>query len=699
MDLQILNEGLDSRILELEAQRYLSAKILDTVNQSDEKIDIIKRILSLIKNYADCDAVGIRSIQGNDFPYFVTEGFSEDFIKAEKYLRIRDQNGGARKNEEGNPHLECMCGNVLCGRVSSELPFFTEGGSFWTNSTTDILSSTTEKCHRLFTRNLCYREGYESVALIPLSDSDDIIGLLQLNSYQKDKFSEEKINYFEKIGSSIGAGLRGKSAVEAIDKDNEKPEPKLKERPPEIMDSIIPGQQKIQEHQQIKKSIRESKKLYRSLILKMGNGFTLNEIQIDDNRKPVDSYFIEVNPAFEEMTGLDKKDIVGRRVSDVFPGTESFWINKCGQVALSGKTVQFKNGSKLFNQHFEIIAYSPIRGKVATVFTDITERIEIQAALRESENNFRAIAENANDGILAATGEGSYVYANSRAGEITEYSLDELKNMSYKDLIHPDQLDRVGQIYRNRIAGNPVPDCYETEMIKKSGDIIPVEVTGSTTVWHGQPAVMIIIRDIGTRKQLEAAMEKINSELEERVKQRTQELVAVTDKLEEKQKELCRHKLDLEKSNKELVQTNTALTVLARNIDKKRDEVEKKIARAIGSQILPLVEEINNDKLYEKTRAKLDVLSAYLNDLTPQACRVHDIIVSLSPMELRVTMMIKNGFSSEGIARLLNISPHTVKTHRRSIRKKLNIKNSSINLASYLKLKLGKTSNGSNLHI
>jgi DNA-binding CsgD family transcriptional regulator len=59
-------------------------------------------------------------------------------------------------------------------------------------------------------------------------------------------------------------------------------------------------------------------------------------------------------------------------------------------------------------------------------------------------------------------------------------------------------------------------------------------------------------------------------------------------------------------------------------------------------------------------------------------------------MELRVAMMIKKGFSSEEIARLLNVSPHTVKTHRRSIRKKLNIKNSSINLSSYLKYKLGK---------
>jgi PAS domain S-box-containing protein len=450
---------------------------------------------------------------------------------------------------------------------------------------------------------------------------------------------------------------------------------------------------------QAEKILQESEKRYRSLISKMGNGFALNEIICDESGKPCDSRFLEVNPAFEQIAGIKANEMIGKMVGDVFPGTESFWVDKCGQIALNGNTVQFKNCSKLFNRHFEIIAYSPIKGQVATVFTNITERMEIEAALRESENNFRAIAENANDGILIAVGEGLYVYANRQALAISEYSIDELKNMSFKDLAHPDQIGRISQIYHRRITGKPVPAGYETIIIKKSGGIIPIEVTGSKTIWHGQSAVMIIIRDISMRKRLEAALGKINNELEQRVTERTQELMDVAEKLEEKQRELLRHKLDLEKANKELVQTNTALSVLARNIDKKRDEVEKKIARTISSQILPVVDEIKNDKMLEKTRAKLDVLAAYLNDLTPEAAKSHDIIISLSPMELRVAMMIKNGFSSEEIARLLHISPHTVKTHRRSIRKKLNIKNANINLASYLKLKLGRASNNSNLNI
>ena len=131
---------------------------------------------------------------------------------------------------------------------------------------------------------------------------------------------------------------------------------------------------------------------------------------------------------------------------------------------------------------------------------------------------------------------------------------------------------------------------------------------------------------------------------------------------------------------------------LYRNIDKKRDEVEQKIAQTISAQIVPLVDEIKNDKLPEKSQVKLDVLAAYLNDLTPEAAKGHDIIISLSAMELRVAIMIKNGFSSDEIARLLHISPHTVKTHRRSIRKKLNITNANINLSSFLKLKLGRAS-------
>lgn len=448
----------------------------------------------------------------------------------------------------------------------------------------------------------------------------------------------------------------------------------------------------IRDRKQAEKALRESEESYRKLISEMCNGFALNEIIFDRDRMPCDCRFLDVNSAFENFTGLKKDKIVGKNITDVFPGTESFWVDQCGQIAISGNPIQFKNGSKMFGRFFDVIAYSPRQDQVATVFTDITKRVQVENALRESETNFRAIAENAHEGILIALQHGEYAYANRRAAEITGYSVPELHTMSYKDLVHPGEMKRVGRIFQSRMDGKTVPHSYETLIVKKDNTDIPVEVTGAKTLWKGQPAAMVAIRDIMLRKRFEEALGEINSELERRVEERTTELMDIAEKLEEKQRELLRHKLDLEKANKELVQTNTALSVLARNIDKKRDEVEKKIAQTISGQIVPLIEEIKNDKLPEKSRIKLDVLSAYLNDLTPEAAKGHDIIISLSAMELRVAMMIKNGFSSDEIARLLHISPHTVKTHRRSIRKKLNITNANINLSSYLRLKLGKAS-------
>ena len=450
----------------------------------------------------------------------------------------------------------------------------------------------------------------------------------------------------------------------------------------------------ITDRKQAEKLLRKREESHRKLISEMFNGFVLIGIIFDQNGLPVDCYFLEINPAFENITGLNADDIVGKTIMEVFPGTQSFWVDQCGKVASSGKPAQFKNGSKLFGRFFEVIAYSPQKGQVAIVFTDINDRMQIESALRESETNFRAIAENADDGIFIAIRRGEYVYANRRAAEITGYSIPELLTMSYRDLVHSDEIERVARIYKNWIDGGSVPNSYETLILRKDNTNVPVDVTSANIFWKGQPAIMVSIRDITMRKRFEDALGKINSELERRVEKRTTELMNIAEKLEDKQRELLRHKLDLEKANKELVQTNTALSVLARNIDKKRDDVENKIAQTIGSKIIPLLEEVALEIIAEKTRTKLDVLSAYLNDLTPGTNRGHDIIISLSSAELRVAVMIKNGFTSEEIAHLLHISTHTVKTHRKNIRRKLNIKNANINLASYLKLKLGKAPAG-----
>ena len=140
--------------------------------------------------------------------------------------------------------------------------------------------------------------------------------------------------------------------------------------------------------------------------------------------------------------------------------------------------------------------------------------------------------------------------------------------------------------------------------------------------------------------------------------------------------------------NQEIVDTNKALTLLARNIDKKRQETEARFARHVSSKIIPVIEALKNDKISPKHQIELDVILTSLKEITPGLNQNSGILFNLSPSELRIATMIKEGLTSPEIARLLNISLDTVKSHRRSIRKKLNINKSHINLISYLRAKM-----------
>ena len=137
----------------------------------------VRELMQLLRGYfqrlTGCEAVGVRLRDGDDFPYYETRGFPPEFVRAENRLRAVDQAGEVVRDSSGNPVLECMCGNILCGRYDPSKPFFTAHGSFWSNCTTELLAGATETDRQARTRNRCNGEGYESVALLPLRGGSD----------------------------------------------------------------------------------------------------------------------------------------------------------------------------------------------------------------------------------------------------------------------------------------------------------------------------------------------------------------------------------------------------------------------------------------------------------------------------------------------------------------------------------------------
>jgi PAS domain S-box-containing protein len=199
----------------LEEERELSLNVLARINSSPDLRTLLREVTGLLRDSTGCDAVGIRLRDGEDFPYYETAGFPPAFVTAENKLCATEPTGELRRDSQGSPVLECMCGNILCGRFDPAKPFFTERGSFWTNSTTKLLASTTEADRQAPTRNRCNREGYESVALIPVRTGGATFGLLQFNDMRPDRFTPEKIAHLERIADHLAASLARWQAEQA----------------------------------------------------------------------------------------------------------------------------------------------------------------------------------------------------------------------------------------------------------------------------------------------------------------------------------------------------------------------------------------------------------------------------------------------------------------------------------------------------
>ena len=134
----------------------------------------------------------------------------------------------------------------------------------------------------------------------------------------------------------------------------------------------------VTEKRRAEHALRASEEQYRSLFTSMSEGFALHEIIVDAQGKPADYRFLEVNPAFEQMTGLRRDDILGRTVLEVMPGTKSYWIETYGQVALTGEPAHFQNFSQELGKWFDVITFSPGPEMFAVLFVDITGRKQVE---------------------------------------------------------------------------------------------------------------------------------------------------------------------------------------------------------------------------------------------------------------------------------------------------------------------------------
>ncbi len=326
---------------------------------------------------------------------------------------------------------------------------------------------------------------------------------------------------------------------------------------------------------------------------------------------------------------------------------------------------------------------------------NITERMEAEQALQDSEQRFRTVADFAYDWESWIAPDGTYLYVSPSCQRISGYSSHEFIQDSrfLEKIVHPDDVKLIVRHLKKEMAKRE-PQTLEFRIITRNGDErwiahICQPVYGDDGSFLGRRASN---RDITEKKRGETALRKAHGELEKRVEERTAELVKTNIELKAEisnrkiaEKALKQRGVELELKTIGLAEANTALKVLLKQREEDKIELEEKVLLNVRELVLPYLEKLKMKKSGEKQRAYMGIIESNLNDIvSPFVHGLSSKLIKLSPTELQVSNLIKQGNTTKEIAEIMNLATSTIDFHRNNIRKKFGIKNKKTNLRTYL---------------
>ncbi|GAB1473271.1 hypothetical protein MASR2M69_07120 [Bacteroidota bacterium] len=167
-------------------------------------------------------------------------------------------------------------------------------------------------------------------------------------------------------------------------------------------------------------------------------GYAFHKVITDESNNPIDYVFLDVNKAFEDITGLKGDEITGRLVTEVIPhiDEDSFnWIVYYGNIALNNGNETFERYSETLDKWFQVQAFSPEYGKFVTIFSDITD---IKNKSAELEAFFTVNI----DLLCIADFKGNFVKVNKEWESVLGYSSDDLQKRTFLEFVHPDDIEK-----------------------------------------------------------------------------------------------------------------------------------------------------------------------------------------------------------------------------------------------------------------
>jgi len=262
----------------------------------------------------------------------------------------------------------------------------------------------------------------------------------------------------------------------------------------------------ITRQKEAERAVRETDKRYRMLFDTMVSGFVLCDVVFDAHGRPEDLVYIEVNPAYEQMSGRKKEEYIGKTMRRDFPYMEEYLFDAYKKAAQTGKEVVIERYSPRVDSYFSILAFIPEKGRFAFITTDITQRKRMEDAIHTEKEYFRVTLQSLGDGVITTDVHQRVELMNTAAEKMTGWTQEEAKGKPFLEVFNirsEDEAMPIQNPIEQALLTDSVSDLKNNALLTSRENIIRSVADSAAPIKDAQghtTGVVMVFRDVTEKK-------------------------------------------------------------------------------------------------------------------------------------------------------------------------------------------------------